>query len=466
MRIPAAFPLRAFRHCLALLIVVTSAAYGDDGEPDPTFANTGLALHEWPANTIQAETTTGAVAADGSIIAAGWISYPSGQQQFATTLLRYRSNGTPDPGFGIGGLATLDLDPAPQIQEIVYAVFPRTDGSLLMLAGIEIPGQMPFRSVLVSVRANGTLDTTFGSGGIRSIDLSVFTESDVFMRTAAMQPDGKIVLAGINLYADSYNVAVGRLLPDGSLDTSFSSDGWRTVGGLSAYDWAPESIAFDDIGRIYVAGRADASAGDRPVIFRMSAAGLPDNSFGQYGDGALVLEDLQGSWTARAIVAAKRIIAGGFVSRRVFVAITASSPNRAEIAAINENGSLSNSFGDAGFVDLTREEGSRITALAMRGDQRLVAAGFIDPNGTGTGTDVYVARMDFAGTLDPSFDGNGVARYPLEPVGTTYDSVATLLLSAQRPVIIGAAFNNNLPRTYSAVMRLKSDAIFADGFNG
>lgn len=466
MRIPAAFHPSAFRSCLTLLLVATSAAYAGDGDPDPTFASTGLALHEWPANTIQAETTTGAVAADGSVIAAGWISYPSGQQQFATTLLRYRSDGTPDPGFGIGGLAQLDLDPTPHINETVYAVFPRADRSLLMLAGIQMAGQMQFQPVLVSVLANGSLDTAFGPGGMRSIDISAFTESDVSMRTAAMQPDGKIVMAGTNVYPDSYNVLVGRILPDGSLDTSFSGDGWRLVGGFSAYDWSPEAIAFDDLGRIMIAGGADASSGDdHPVIFRMSAAGVPDNSFGQYSDGALVLEDLQGSWTATAIVAAKRIVAGGFGTRRLFLAIRAFSPNRTEIAAINENGTLATSFGVDGYVDLSREEGSRITALAMRSDLRLVAAGFIDPNGSGTGTDVYVARMDFSGTLDSTFDGNGVARYPLEPVGTTYDSVATLLLSGQRPIIIGAAFNNNLPRSYSAVMRLKSDAIFTDGFN-
>ena len=380
-------------------------------------------------------------------------------------MLRYRRDGTPDPGFGVNGLAKFDLDPAPQINETLYAVFPRADHSLLMLAGIQNPGQMQFRPVLVSVRANGTLDTTFGPGGMRAIDLSRWTDSDVSMRTAAMQPDGKIVMAGINIYPDSYNVAVGRILPDGSLDTSFSSDGWRELGGLSAYDWVPEAIAFDDIGRILIAGRAAASAGDRPVVFRISAAGEPDNSFGQYGDGARVLEDLQGDWTARAIVATRRIVNGGFGARRLFLAISASSPNRTAIAAINDNGTLATTFGDDGLVDLSREEGSRITALAMRDDQRLVAAGFIDPNGSGTGTDVYVARMDFSGNPDPTFDGNGVARYELEPVGTTYDSVAKMLLSAQRPVVIGAAYNNTMPRSYSAVLRLNSDAIFADDFD-
>lgn len=157
--------------------------------------------------------------------------------------------------------------------------------------------------------------------------------------------------------------------------------------------------------------------------------------------------EIEGSWTARAVVANKRIGSSGFGTGRLFVAITASSPNRSSIVALNENGTLAMTFGDEGVVDLTREEGSRITALTLREDERLVASGLIDPNGTGTGTDVYVARVEYDGSLDTTFDGDGVARYPLEPVGTTYDSVTAPVLSAQRPVIIGTAFNNTLPRT-------------------
>ena len=79
MRNPVAFRARASRRCLVLLLMATTVAHAGDGDPDPTFSSDGLALHEWPADTIQAETTTGAVEADGSVIAAGWISYPSGQ---------------------------------------------------------------------------------------------------------------------------------------------------------------------------------------------------------------------------------------------------------------------------------------------------------------------------------------------------------------------------------------------------
>lgn len=465
MRIPNTYHACNLRCWLALLLVAASFACADDATPDPGFADSGFAIHQWPADTIQAETITGAVAADGSVIAAGWISYPSPQQHYATTLLRYRNDGTPDPGFGNAGLAQLDLDPAPRIGETIYAVFPRADGSLLMLAGVQFPNQSTFRPVLVSVRADGTLDTTFGQAGIRSIDLSVWTDSTVKIRTAVMQPDGKIVMVGSNVYTDRYNIAVGRVLADGSPDTSFSRDGWMEIGSSGTYDWFPETIALDNLGSILIAGRADEGPVDRPVVFRMSSAGVPDTDFGTLGDGTLIVGDLQGSWTARAIVPLKRAAFGSFGLRSLFLAITAHSPERTGIVAINDNGSLTTTFGDNGFVDLTREQGSNITTLAMRGDQRLVAAGFIDPNGSGTGTDLFVARMDIDGHLDTSFDHDGVARYTIDPVGTSYDQVATMLLSAQRPVIIGAAYDNLTPGWYSAVLRLQSDRIFANGFD-
>ena len=118
--------------------------------------------------------------------------------------------------------------------------------------------------------------------------------------------------------------------------------------------------------------------------------------------------------------------------------------------------------GRVGFVDLSLEEGSRITALAMRRDLRLVAAGSIDPTG-GARTDVLVARMAFDGTLDTTFDGNGRARYPINADGDTLDTPAAIALSGERPVIVGKVYNNLTPSWHTGVLRLSSDLIFRHG---
>ena len=67
--------------------------------------------------------------------------------------------------------------------------------------------------------ADGTLDTTFGTGGLVQIDFDQFA--------AVLQSDGKIVTAGSFLDVDPFQrgFALARFLPDGSLDTTFGTDG-------------------------------------------------------------------------------------------------------------------------------------------------------------------------------------------------------------------------------------------------
>jgi uncharacterized delta-60 repeat protein len=465
---PTRVPLRlAARLAITLVLAIcaTSEASANDGSLDPRFGDEGIATHLWPADTIQAETTAGAVAPDGDVIAAGLISYPQGVQQRAVTLVRWLADGTPDAGFGNNGVARFDLDPTPSINERIEAVFPRADGSVLMLVGIQIEGMMAYEPLLMSVRADGTADSAYGPGGMRPIDVSQWLgDDDVQIRTATMQPDGKILIGGLLVADNSYSILLGRLLPDASLDTSFSGDGWLQLGGLGDYDWGVESIAVDDLGRILVAGRADGSP-DVPALFRVLADGQLDSSFGSQPSDPLLVEGLDGSWYASAVVADKRSVAGGFIQRRIFLAITSNSPRRTQIVGVANDGSIATTFGTDGFVDLTREEGSALETLALQGEQRVIAAGFIDPNGGGSNTDLFIARIDFNGDLDPSFDGNGVVRYPIDPDGPTFDRVAALAVSARRPIVIANAYDNQTPRHYAAALRLRAPGeVFVDGF--
>lgn len=449
---------------LALLTCAAPLAQADDGDPDPTFAGNGMAIHAWPADTLQSEAETGAIAADGSVIAAGRISYPDGAQRRAVTLLRWRADGTPDPAFGTAGVVRLDLDPVPQIDEGVVGVYPQAGGKLLLLAGVQVPEAMATRPVLVSLNANGSPDTAFGPGGMRSVDVAQWqAQGDFQLRVAGVQPDGKILLGATLVTDHGYHILLGRVLPDAGVDTGFGVNGWRALGSASSGNWSPQAIAVDDLGRILVAGLVDDGPVDYPAVFRVTVSGAIDSTFGDPVDGSVVLDDLVGSWSSRAILASRRAITGGFVQRRIFLAISSNSPRRTAIVGLANDGSIATTFGNAGFVDLTREQGSQISALAMRDDQRLVASGFIIPKGSSR-ADLYVARLTFAGALDNSFDGNGVARYPIDHGGISNDSTVALLLSGQRPVVIAQAYNNTASRYYTAALRLRSEVIFGDGF--
>ena len=451
------------RHSLLSLAIafVAMPLHADDGDADAGFGNQGRAIHSWPADTIQSETNAVAAGSDGSIFVAGWRSFPVPQQRDAVTLLKFRSDGVPDTSFGAAGVAQFDIDPASQIGESPVGVFALTGGRSLVLARRPVAGTMGQQPVLLSVRADGTLDPTFGANGMRNIDIARWAGSDVDIRAARIGDDGRIVMAGALYGDDSVEALVARLLPNGDLDAGFGDQGWTRIASGEAV--AVTAVAFDDLGRVVLAGRALGSGvDDRPFVARLGTNGVADAGF---GTGGIVHVDtgFTGNWSADAVVSSIRLVAGTFVQRRIFVAISRSTPRATGVFALANDGSTASTFGSAGFVDLSLEEGSRITALAMRRDQRLVAAGWIDPNGAGR-SDFLVARMAFDGTPDSSFDGNGRARYPINADGDTFDTPTAMVLSGERPVIVGKVYNNNTPSYHSGVLRLSSDLVFRHGF--
>ncbi len=125
---------------------------------------------------------------------------------------------------------------------------------------------------LVRYSTDGTLDRTFGNNGsvvIRSAQRSFVANA------LALQPDGKIVLGGMNsdLASGSIQLAVARYSSDGTPDASFSSDGMVTTpvgdGGAQA-----NTIALQRDGEILVAGTAFAHGATSSSLLAMRPAGL------------------------------------------------------------------------------------------------------------------------------------------------------------------------------------------------
>lgn len=451
--------------CHAVLgLALVSAAMplrAGDGDADASFGNQGRAIRSWPSDTLASETNAVATGTDGSVFVAGWRSFPVPQQRDAITLLKFRADGSPDSSFGAAGAAQFDLDPNSQVGESAVGVFALTGGRSLVLATRPVAGSMGGQPVLLSVRADGSLDPAFGSNGVRAIDISRWAGSDVQIRAACMTTDGRIVMAGALVGDDNADALVARVLPNGDVDVAFGDQGWTRIG--SDEPLIARAVALDDVGRVIVAGNTLGSGvPGRPMVARLGTNGLPDASFG-VGGLVRVNTGFSGSWRADAIVGGVRTITGGFIQRRLFLAISRTSPRATGVFALANDGSIATTFGNAGFVDLSLEEGSGITTLAMRHDLRLVAAGWIDPNGTGR-SDFLVARMAFDGTPDTSFDGNGRARYPINVDGNTYDTPSAMVLSGERPVIAGDVYNNLTPSYHTAVLRLSSDLIFRQGF--
>ena len=184
------------------------------------------------------------------------------------------ANGTIDHSFGSNGTANCAV--AGCEFDSLCRVLIQSDGKILVM-GTTVGS--PHRINLMRFNSDGTLDTTFnGVGYVRA----AFNVTDI--NDCLLQSDGRIVLVGSIAGASGQDIAVVRFTSEGTLDTSFASDGIGTfdLGGGDDYGFA---VTIDSNGNIVVGGRAykDAASGTRGVLIRLLPDGSLDRSFNQSG---------------------------------------------------------------------------------------------------------------------------------------------------------------------------------------
>src|SRR5439155_10672104 len=132
---------------------------------------------------------------------------------------------------------------------------------------------------LARYNADGSVDLTFGSGGRVVTDFG----GDDAAFALAVQPDGKIVVAGVSTGGGSMDFALARYDSDGALDATFGSGG-RVVTDLGGQDEAFALVVQPD-GRLVAAG-ASTAAGNLDLDFalaRYNTVGTLDATFGAAG---------------------------------------------------------------------------------------------------------------------------------------------------------------------------------------
>ena len=257
---------------------------------------------------------------------------------------------------------------------------------------------------LTRYNPNGSIDTSFSGDGKQTTTLGR-------AEAAALQPDGKIVAVGNggdgrggrNNFSD---FTVARYNPDGSLDRSFSGDGKVVTDFLDYYDSARD-VAIQPDGKIVVAGFVTfGSAGGDFGLARYHSNGALDTSFDQ--DGKVITDILGGSDDdAAALVLqpdGKIVVAGDSrTNQNTF-------DSRFTLARYNSDGSLDTTFGHDGKVTTGPSfNGPRAAhAVALQSDGKIVAAGIA---GTGffVSTNFCLVRYNSDGSLDTSFDTDGIA---------------------------------------------------------
>jgi uncharacterized delta-60 repeat protein len=244
------------------------ARYNTDGTLDPAFGTGGITLFPNPANAV-------AIQSDGKIVIGGFAMAGSPPKP-AMAFARFNANGTPDPSFGNAGSTFI---PATTPDEEINAVAIQPDGKIV--GGGFVTGTF-LDSVFVRLLPNGAPDAAFGSNG--KVVASSSTGSDV-VNGLAIQADGRIVGAGwseITGTQDSFTVT--RVMGDGTLDTSFGTGGFATAtfGTFTSHGFA---VTLEPDGKIVVAGNIfnTGNSTDDFAIARLNTNGTLDSTFGTGG---------------------------------------------------------------------------------------------------------------------------------------------------------------------------------------
>jgi uncharacterized delta-60 repeat protein len=299
-----------------------------------------------------------------------------------------------DPTFDGDGKVTTPFGNFTTDESLAVAV--QSDGKIIA-AGYTAVGPANDDFALARYNADGSLDTTFGTGGKV---VTAFGSGRDSARGVALQADGKIVAAGRAFDGLTLNFAVARYNSDGTLDTSFDSDGKVTTEfGFSSTDEG-YAVAIQPNGQIVVAGYTDAVNGAWDfALARYNADGSLDTTFN--GSGKVITSTFNGFDLALAVAVQRdgKIVATGWGSNN-------DSNRDIGLTRYNSDGTLDTSFDGDGIVTTTIFGGGddAANAITLQPDGKIVIAG----SGYNAGREYFaLVRYNPDGSLDPTFDGDG-----------------------------------------------------------
>jgi len=394
-------------------VQITCTTLPDSGSLDPDFGTGGRVWFS-DAGTVPYDTEL-ARQSDGRLLVVNGSS----------RLRRLLPDGTPDPTFGIAGDGIVVVTSGQPIAYQVSAVTVQPDGRIVV-AGNAPSGALGRPDMLVArYTADGALDTSFAGGrGITTIDLSTYSDGAA---QVLVQPDGSILLAGVAgnpLGNSDTNAAVIRLTAAGDIDASYGLAGLATMGD-DLFD-VPRAAARTADGGVVMVGRVATGGGALADVgvYKLTAAGTPDVSFGIRGDG-IVRPVIEGHEEARDVA----VQVDGKI---VVLATTGLSTWLTRYLA---NGQVDTTFGINGAAAVTTPMHG--WALALQADGGLWVAGEV----TGGGSDYGVMRFNANGQPDATFNNGEVL--PVDLFGGSDTPGAMLQQPDGRLLIAGRAYNGS-----------------------
>jgi len=337
-----------------------------------------------------------------------------------------------------------------------YAMAVQPDGKIVV-AGVYNGADFG----LIRFHSNGKKDTTFGTNGVVSTDISGSWDKAY---AVAIQPDdGKIVVAGSAYVNGALRFALARYLPDGTLDESFNGTGKVTTTGFitGEVESTAYAVALRSNGDIVAAGYAHASGTDIQkrahfAVARYHSDGTLDTSFDNDG---LVDLPFRGNTSmglgypsayarALAIDSSDRIIVGGGLGPPSPGTPVIDPCNEYDfvLARLNSDGSRDTTFGDPNYNVRTEFDSptsfcctstyGSVYSLVLK-DDKIIAAGNSEVFGN---NDFALARYNSDGTLDTTFGTSYLPGLVHTDFSFASDSAyAMTMTSAGDLILVGSA---------------------------
>jgi uncharacterized delta-60 repeat protein len=353
------------------------ARYNPDGSLDASFDGDGKVVTALGERTDIIYDLI--VQPDGKTVAVGVTFNGPKTRRFA--IVRYKSDGALDASFDGDGIITLNIGTS--LMDTAYAVLVQPDGkivvagSVLMVvaSGNSRVNQNDFG--LVRLNTDGSLDNGFGDEGKVITD---FGNGVDVAYALALQPDGKIVVAGVATNGTDQDFALARYHTDGTLDVGFGK------GGKARTDFFDEddlisALAIQPDGRIVAAGYATKAAAVDFALARYTADGSLDNSFS--GNGKVTI-DISGNDIARGV----ELQPDG----KIVVVVYANHGTSPEFsfARLNPDGKVDGTFNGSGKVRIRFQKQGEAFGMALLPD---VYAVLVGSAGDDKSSDFALARI-------------------------------------------------------------------------
>jgi len=389
-----------------------------DGRLDNTFDNDGILTTDFTFSYDFASSVV--IQGDDKIVVAGYsFIFSPGRNVQHLAVSRYNSDGSLDNSFADNG----KLEGTSKQGDTRFNAGSIQTDRKIIAAGLTWNGT-DYDFALARFNTDGRPDSTFNNNGVQITDFGGNDEAV----SIAIQPDGKIVIAGNS----DNRFALARYNVNGSPDETFNTNG-KLITSMGYSDNC-QSVALQNDGKIVVAGYSFIDSGFDSayfVIARFSSLGIPDNTFNGNGKQLTEFGSQYNFGSSMAIQNNGKIVVAG----RSFI----NNQDNFSLARYNTDGNLDTTFSNDGKQNnVFGPDDYFAQSLAIQSDGKIIVAGYSQSVYSG-GSMFALARYNTNGDLDNTFNGNG---FQNTSVGENFNFGKSVAISSNGKIAVGGTNDN------------------------